>query len=61
MKLSIVIPVYNEVETLPRLYDALLPVLRGTGHEYEVLHVDGGYNAMGSPGRMLDKLKGTPA
>ncbi len=23
----------------------------------EVLHVDGGYNAMGSPGRMLDKLK----
>ena len=23
----------------------------------EILHVDGGYNAMGSPGRMLDKLK----
>ncbi|ADB17124.1 enoyl-(acyl-carrier-protein) reductase (NADH- dependent) [Pirellula staleyi DSM 6068] len=23
----------------------------------EVLHIDGGYNAMGSPGRMLDKLK----
>ncbi|QDU94427.1 enoyl-ACP reductase FabI [Lignipirellula cremea] len=23
----------------------------------EILHVDGGYNAMGSPGRLLDKLK----
>jgi enoyl-[acyl-carrier protein] reductase I len=24
----------------------------------EILHVDGGYNIMGSPGRMLEKLKG---
>ncbi len=24
----------------------------------EILHVDGGYNVMGSPGRMLDKLRG---
>lgn len=24
----------------------------------EILHVDGGYNIMGSPGRMLDKMKG---
>ena len=23
----------------------------------EVLHIDGGYNAMGSPGRMLDEYK----
>ena len=23
----------------------------------EIMHVDGGYNAMGSPGRMLDKIK----
>lgn len=23
----------------------------------EILHIDGGYNAMGSPGRMLDKIK----
>jgi enoyl-[acyl-carrier protein] reductase I len=23
----------------------------------EIMHVDGGYNAMGSPGRMLDKMK----
>jgi enoyl-[acyl-carrier protein] reductase I len=23
----------------------------------EVVHVDGGYNAMGSPGRMVDRLK----
>jgi enoyl-[acyl-carrier protein] reductase I len=24
----------------------------------EILHVDGGYNIMGSPGRMLERLKG---
>ena len=24
----------------------------------EIMHVDGGYNAMGSPGRMLDKMQG---
>jgi enoyl-[acyl-carrier protein] reductase I len=23
----------------------------------EIMHVDGGYNAMGSPGRLLDQLK----
>jgi enoyl-[acyl-carrier protein] reductase I len=23
----------------------------------EILHVDGGYNAMGSPGRLLDQFK----
>jgi enoyl-[acyl-carrier protein] reductase I len=27
----------------------------------EVLHVDAGYNVMGSPGRMLDKLKPVPS
>jgi len=26
----------------------------------EVVHVDGGYNAMGSPGRMLDRFKAAP-
>jgi enoyl-[acyl-carrier protein] reductase I len=25
----------------------------------EVLHVDGGYNAMGSPGRLLDRIPKT--
>jgi len=24
----------------------------------EILHIDGGYNAMGSPGRLLDKIRG---
>ena len=23
----------------------------------EIMHVDGGYNAMGSPGRLLDQMK----
>ena len=27
------------------------------GISAEILHVDGGYNAMGSPGRLVDKLK----
>ncbi|MDX1964371.1 MAG: glycosyltransferase family 2 protein [Pirellulales bacterium] len=40
--ISIVIPVYNEVETLPRLYDALAPVLKNLGRDYEVLLIDDG-------------------
>lgn len=28
-----------------------------SGMTAEIMHVDGGYNAMGSPGRLLDKLK----
>ncbi len=27
----------------------------------EILHLDGGYNIMGSPGRMLDRIKSAPA
>ena len=27
----------------------------------EILHIDGGYNAMGSPGRMLDRIKAAQA
>ena len=29
-----------------------------SGITAEILHVDGGYNAMGSPGRLLDQVKG---
>ncbi len=40
--LSIVVPVYNEVECVPRLYDALKPVMQKMGREYEILLVDDG-------------------
>ncbi len=42
MKLSVVIPVYNERENVRRLYDALSPVLRALPHEHEILLVDDG-------------------
>src|SRR4051794_3538137 len=42
MRLSLVIPVYNEEETLPLLLDAVRPVLVSIGCEYEILFVDDG-------------------
>jgi dolichol-phosphate mannosyltransferase len=40
--LSVVIPAYNEEGCLGELYQRLLPVLRDTGLEYEILFVDDG-------------------
>jgi glycosyltransferase involved in cell wall biosynthesis len=40
--LSVVIPVYNERESLPALFDRLLPVLDAVGCTYEVVAVDDG-------------------
>lgn len=42
MNLSVVIPVYNEQENLPHLFDALLPVMAKTGKTWEVIFVDDG-------------------
>src|SRR5262245_40859877 len=42
MKLSVVVPVYNEQENVRRLYDALSPVLRALPHEHEIVLVDDG-------------------
>ena len=39
---SIVIPVYNEAANLPALWQRLDPVLRGSGHDYEIIFVDDG-------------------
>ena len=39
---SIVIPLYNEAESLPRLYERLLPLLDDWTREFEVILVDDG-------------------
>jgi glycosyltransferase involved in cell wall biosynthesis len=42
--ISVVIPAYNEVESLRPLTDELLVVMRGIGQEFEVFFVDDGSN-----------------
>ena len=44
MKISVVIPVFNERENLRRLYEAVCPVLDALPHEHELLFVDDGSN-----------------
>jgi glycosyltransferase involved in cell wall biosynthesis len=44
MKISVVVPVFNEQESLPRLYDAVCPVLDALPHDYELLFIDDGSN-----------------
>ncbi len=39
---SVVIPVYEEEESLPLLYGSLKPVLEATGRDYEIVFVDDG-------------------
>lgn len=41
-EISAIIPVYNELESLPSLLDELDPVLQATGRPYEVILVDDG-------------------
>lgn len=42
MLLSIVLPVYNEQEVLPALFQALPPVLARIGWDYELIFIDDG-------------------
>jgi glycosyltransferase involved in cell wall biosynthesis len=39
---SIVVPVYNELESLPQLYQRLQPVMKGTRETWELILVDDG-------------------
>ncbi len=41
-ELSIVVPVYNEEESVPHLHEALVAALEPTGRSWEVLYVDDG-------------------
>ncbi len=42
MSISVVVPIYNEVENIGPLYNALMEVLPGLGREYEIILVDDG-------------------
>jgi glycosyltransferase involved in cell wall biosynthesis len=42
MKLSIVIPLYNEKESLSPLVDAIITALKPTGCDYEIVFIDDG-------------------
>jgi glycosyltransferase involved in cell wall biosynthesis len=42
MKLSVIVPVYNERENLPLLYEAIVNVLRPLGYDWELVMVDDG-------------------
>jgi len=41
-KISVVIPVYNEGQTLNRLFERLTPVMEALGRDYEIILVDDG-------------------
>ena len=42
MSVSVVVPIYNEIENLPHLHSALTDVLGRLGREYEIILVDDG-------------------
>jgi dolichol-phosphate mannosyltransferase len=54
--LSVVIPVYNEAENLPTLYDRLVAVLDRMAADYEIIFVDDGSRDAG-----LEQLRGFAA
>lgn len=41
-QLSVVLPIYNEVESLPHLLDELAPALEATGRTFEIICIDDG-------------------
>lgn len=42
VSLSVVVPIYNEVENIPDLHEQLLSSLRALGRSYEIIYVDDG-------------------
>ena len=41
-KISLIVPCYNEMESLPVFYETTTEVLKGMGYDYELLFVDDG-------------------
>jgi glycosyltransferase involved in cell wall biosynthesis len=63
MNLSIVIPLFNEEESLPELYDWIVRVLKGQALSYEIIFVDDGsrdnsWNVIERLAAADDKVKG---
>lgn len=56
MRLSILVPIYNEVENLPLLRSALLAALAKVPHDFEIILVNDG-SSDGSA-ELLDKYCG---
>ena len=44
MDISVVIPLYNEEESLPELHDWIVRVMQANNYSYEILFVDDGSN-----------------
>jgi glycosyltransferase involved in cell wall biosynthesis len=40
--LSVILPIFNEAENIPHLYEELIPALESTGRTFEVIAVDDG-------------------
>lgn len=51
---SVILPVYNERDNLPRLYKKLDPVLKGLKEDYELIFVDDG--STDGSGKILKKI-----
>lgn len=56
---SVVIPVYNERDSVEPLTDELLPVLRGIGRDFEVIFVDDG-SVDGTTGMLAGVVRSEP-
>ena len=41
-RVSVMVPYYNEVESIPHLFKTLLPVLEGLGRPFEIIAIDDG-------------------
>src|SRR5947199_9572815 len=59
-EISVVIPVYNEEESLPLLAAEIHGALRPLGRSYEVIYVDDG-STDGGPGALLELAREDPA
>ena len=57
--LSVLIPVFNEEDVLPMLFERLYPVLDGLGRTYEVLFVNDG-SADRSPEMLAEQYRARP-
>jgi glycosyltransferase involved in cell wall biosynthesis len=60
IRISVVVPIYNEVQVLPELHGRLRAVLQPLGIRYEVIYVDDG-SADGSDRVLADLQRGDPA